>query len=105
MSKPNFREFLEERGVLVRYLTNLSVALSKGSWPYRNGPQGPGRWLYKSFIWNETEEGHEFWNDVDRAWGDRCFGKTEVEAGIPFKDPLGVALLLEELTNDSLKEE
>ena len=100
MAKPNFMEFLEERGVLVRYLTNLSVALSKGGWPYRGAPQGPARWLYKSFIWNETPEGHEFWNDVDMAWGARCFGINDVDAGMPFKDPLGVALLLEELTRE-----
>ena len=101
MGKLNFREWLEERGLLAGYLRNRLAYLEYDWWPYEVLILDPYKWTNHAFKWAGTPEGHCFWEGVNGRWDavlrrfqapDRGAGRFEY--GLPMDDKLGITLIL-----------
>ena len=97
----NFKEWLEERGLLDGYLKNRLASLELNWWPYEMLPTAPSEWLNHAFRWSGTPEGHCYWDGVNGRWdaGLRRFQASDiaagrVEYGLPMDDKLGITLIL-----------
>lgn len=74
--------FLEQEKVYDRYKKNLAESqllfnLSKNGSFAENmkivfGATSPIKIVMKSFDWSETEEGHDFWEDIHKKWVRYC---------------------------------
>ena len=107
--KVNFREFLEDHGVLGEYLRNT---LSSPN--YSPDPEDPGNWLLEAFDWGLYDS--KWWSRVDDSWRECLMERTgcrihdtfgghwkypdAVEPGLPIGDKLGLSLVLAEELED-----
>lgn len=80
----DFIEFLEENNALEQYKANnqnCEESISEGEnemYLFLNKYAGtPTRWIGNAFIWDNTPEGQDFWNELDRQWFERI--KDEYE--------------------------
>jgi uncharacterized circularly permuted ATP-grasp superfamily protein len=58
-----FENFLKREGVFEKYLENL----------YEQDEQltefeYPSEYVSAAFVWTDTNEGHNFWSDIDTKW-------------------------------------
>ena len=98
----NFREWLEERGVLAEFLRERV----NGGMLFDLNSLDPYLWMQLAFSHDFSRMGDSFWEAVDEVWSASLHGldlhddddpKDSVELGMPADDPLGLALLLAEL--------
>ena len=96
MKKIVFKDWLEERGLLLPYIRNR---LGDLDCPYGKGlvhEDHPLNWLFGAFYRSMTPEKLDFWSSVCTEWS-RALDYGGAEPGMPLNDSLALALLLAEL--------
>lgn len=69
-------EFLEAEGVTDKFIKNIkSGALNEGITEEYFEEDEEEFYIGYSFIWSDTEEGLEFWNNIDEKWKEYINGK------------------------------
>ena len=92
-----FREWLEERGLLRAY---VKYRAGDSDWDIAvlsPVPEAPHTWMGLAFNKYDTDEGVEYWSNVEREWCASYSTYTCVKEGMPLNDQLGMSLLLAEL--------
>ena len=96
-SKLVFREWLKKRDLLVAYAKYRAADGDWGLSELAPVPESPHSWIGLAFNKYNTDEGVEYWADVENEWCADYSTYIYVEAGIPINDQLGMHLLLAEL--------
>ena len=65
-----FRQFLVDNSALERYLAGLAaVKATPGlNFDIKRKVHTPYGFIFRAFYWNNTEEGHEYWHNLDQQW-------------------------------------
>lgn len=64
--RQHFVRFLMHNGALAKFYHNLSKE-QDGKSVFKLDPE---HWIYRAFVWEETEEGVSYWEDLDDSWED-----------------------------------
>ena len=90
-----FKDWLEERGLLVPFLRNMLDARDNRDWCARLNIETPLKWVDKAFLWETTPEEHLRWAKTCEAWEFLVRDRNcPVEAGMPLEDDMGLRLML-----------
>lgn len=85
-----FLQFLKENNALHKFRKNVKkqkycsfVTLENYINPFTIEPikklftlEGYNNLVNFAFIWSETKEGHDYWSNLDRKWGNKFIGIT-----------------------------
>ena len=97
MDTINFKDWLEEKGVLLEY---VRYRVADPEWSTCMAPvEGiPNSWITSSFWFSKMGiDVNVKWSRLSDEWVEACGGCRPVVPGMPMNDKLGMILLLAEL--------
>lgn len=78
ITQKDFKDFLEKEGVYEKFKHNLDKYRGTSIRRFCLGTEDLYKWMMNAFVFNLTEEGHDFWEEVDRKWQEKI---NEIEGG------------------------
>ena len=71
--KERFIEFLKNQGVYEKFLDNFNGQNATLTFEdFLNTQTDPQEYVYWGFVWDETNEGREYWENLDDEWVTIC---------------------------------
>lgn len=66
--KEKFIDFLKKENAFDSYVTNFNERIIKGGMLEWLNVEDPEGYIAEAFIWANTYEGWEYWNNLDEQW-------------------------------------